>query len=198
MKRLARCMVFAVVVGFSLVHETAANAGDVVVGISGTLGSYSWDPGSPVSDGSFAGNVTFSALPAADSSVTTGTADISFFSQSDTLVFRIQYDVYASMTANATDFTALDVSGYSGSGDTGYHIDGLLLNFSSWPVGGSVGTVNVATSSLEFQDPTGTTWFNPLVSGQASVPEPSSILLGLVGMAGCAIYVRCTRRKATV
>ncbi len=125
------------------------------------------------------GDVTFSSLPTANSSVTTGTADISFDSPSGTLVVRIQYGVYASMTANATDVTSLDDSGYGAAGNTGYHIDGLNLTYGSWPIRGSVETVNLAESSLEFQKPSGTTWFNPRVSAQASVPEPPSILLGL-------------------
>jgi PEP-CTERM motif len=197
MKRFASGIVIAAVVGFFSVSGPPANASEVVIGISGALGDYSWDSGTPVSDGSFFGSVTFASLPTANSSVATGTADINFYNVSDNLVFTIKYGIYATLTANATDYASLDVSGYSAAGNSGYHIDGLDLNFSSWPIGGSQGTVNLGESSLEFQDPSGKTWFNPLLTAQTSVPEPSSMLLGLVGMAGCAFYVRSARRNAT-
>ena len=87
----------------------------------------------------------------------------------------------------------------------------LSLEFKSWPFGSLTGDVkhygppNYA-SAAEYTyfatgtDPSegGTTYFNPVDRGFAcaSVPEPSSIMLGVVGSGGVLAFARYHRRKA--
>jgi PEP-CTERM motif len=77
----------------------------------------------------------------------------------------------------------------------------LGLEFSSWPFGTGLGTVKPYgppnyDSGIEYTYyPSGLTYFNPMLTGMASVPEPSSIVLSFAGIFGAVVLARFNRRK---
>ncbi len=80
----------------------------------------------------------------------------------------------------------------------------LGMTFNNWLFGQGTGTVlpydpstNVNSYiSYTYNPNTSPTYYSdPIVSGTATVPEPSSIALGLIGVVGVLIYSRRNRRQ---
>jgi hypothetical protein len=190
-------------IGLLTASASMANA-SAVVEISGNFGSFAWgNQPTPLNDGSFAGTVTLPSLPAANSSVLATSADVNFYDSNGHLLFNVggfgSYDV---LTANSSGYTSLTVSGIGLAGGTPYDVAPLGLVF-NWPFSSATGTVipygpaSNYSSAIEFTDLSGgTTYFAPVVSGQASaVPEPATIGLSLVGILGVVLHVRYARRR---
>jgi PEP-CTERM motif len=204
MKRFSTWMVMVAVMGLFACTGTMANA-DVVVDISGTFGSFGYgNQPAPLNDGSFSGSVTFSSLPGPNTTVISGTADVNFYDSTANLVFSVggsgSYDTF---TAGSSGYTTLTVSGYGTAGGSSVDVADLSLEFSNWTFGSNTGTVkpygppNYASSIEYTYTPGNTTYFNPVLSGQGSVPEPSTIALSLFGIVGVFVYARHNRRTAT-
>ena len=218
MRRYAACLAMMAAIGLFAPANPVANASDVVVSISGTFGEFSYgNIPAPLDDGSFSGTVTFAALPTANSTVISSTADVNFYDSSHNLLFTLGNGGYETMTAGSHGYTYLSVSGIVDlGGGTSVDIAPLGLEFKHWHFGHSTGFVkpygppNYA-SQVEYtyfptgSDPqsTGTTYFDPVCRGLAcattiqSVPEPASIMLGIVGFAGALVFSRFHRRNAT-
>jgi hypothetical protein len=190
--------------GFFACTVPMANA-DTVVDISGTFGTFGYgNQPAPLNDGSFSGSVTFSSLPSPSSTVISETANVNFYDSTSSLVFSVGGSgSYDTLTAGPSGYTTLTVSGFGTAGSSSVDVADLSLEFSNWSFGSTTGTVKTYgppnyASSIEYTYyPSETTYFNPVESGQASVPEPSTIALSLFGMVGVLIYVRRNRRTAT-
>jgi hypothetical protein len=214
MGRYSRFAAIVAAMGFFALAGPAVYAGDVVIDISGKFGEFDYgNQPAPLNDGYFSGTVTFSALPDANSTVISSTADVNFYDSSHSLLFTLGDGGYETMKAGASGYTYLSVSGIVDlGGGTSVDVAPLSLEFKSWPFGSLSGTVkhygppNYA-SAAEYTyfatgtDPSegGTTYFDPIKSGFAcaSVPEPAPIMLGIVGLGGVLAYARYNRRKAT-
>jgi hypothetical protein len=186
-----------------------ANAGNVLVEISGTLGNVGYGaPNNPLDGGSFSGTVTFASLPAPNTQVSPGSADVNFYNAMGTLIFNVSGG-YNTFSAGASGYEILSVGGSTSVGGESVSVSSLVLDFGGdWLFGTNIGTVipygsgNPAdyNSTLEFTygtTPTPTTYYNSILMGQASVPEPSTIALSVVGMAGVLFFARRNRRIAT-
>ena len=197
-------------VGFFALSGPAARASDVTVTISGTFGAFDYgNQPAPLNDGSFSGTVTFASLPAANSTVISSTADVNFYNSNGTLLFTLGDGGYDEMKAGASGYTYLSVSGIVNLGNgTSVDVAPLSLEFRHWPFGSDTGIVKPYgppkyASELEYtyfptnSNPNhcGTTYYDPIVCGLASVPEPTSVVLGAIGMAGALFYSRRVRRK---
>jgi hypothetical protein len=158
-----------------------------------------------LNDGSFSGTATLPYLPGPNSSVNSypsGSADVNFYDSTGHLVFSIDGYTYNTMSANGSGYTLLTISGIA-NGPCGY-VDVAPLSLElCWPFGNDTGTVKPYgapnyDSYIEYTyENCGTTYYDPICLGTASVPEPSAIALGLIGMSSAVIYVRCKRRKVT-
>jgi len=203
MTRFSTWAGIAVAMAFFACAESTATAGDVVVGFSGTFGEFNYgNQPAPLNDGSFAGTITLPSLPGPNSQVISATTDINFYNSTGHLVFNLSSGVtYETMSANGTGYTELTASGNASVPGSTVDVAPFSLEFSSWTFGSPTGTVkpygppNYASTIEYTYNSTGTTYFNPILTGTASVPEPSAIVLGLVGMSGVLIYSRCKRRK---
>jgi hypothetical protein len=203
MTRLALRVAIAAGLGLLAYTGPAANA-DVVVSISGTLGmvGYGGPHGdgtdAPLNGGSFSGTVTFASLPAPNTSVTSNSADVNFYDSSNNLVFVGNIGGFDEFTAGPSGYELLSVGVNGIVGSTPVVVASLDLAFNSWPL--SSGTGIAATypdSSIEYSYETGgsgITYYNSVLTAQASVPEPSTLALGLFGVAGVVIYARRDRR----
>ena len=213
MRRYAACLATMVAIGYFALAGPVANASEVVVSISGTFGEFNYgNQPAPLNDGSFSGTVTFDALPGPHSTVTSSIADVNFYDSSHNLLFTLGSGGYETMTAGSHGYTYLSVSGIVDlGGGTSVDIAPLSLEFKHWHFGHSSGIVkpygppNYA-SQAEYtyfstgSDPdSGTTFFDPVCRGVAcatTVPEPASIMLGLMGFAGALVCSRFHRRNA--
>ena len=217
MRRYAASLALMGAIGFFSLASPVVHASEVVVSISGRFGEFDYgNQPAPLNDGYFSGTVTFDALPAANSTVISSTADVNFYDSSHNLVFTLGSGGYETMVAGAHGYTYLSVSGIVDlGGGTSVDIAPLSLEFNHWHFGHSLGIVkpygppNYA-STVEYtyfptgSDPqsSGITYFEPVCLGLAcattiqSVPEPASIMLGIVGFAGALAFSRFHRRKA--
>jgi hypothetical protein len=195
----------AAVMAFLAFTEPAANA-DTVVSFSGTFGAFTYgNIPAPLGNGSFSGTATFASLPGPNGQSISSTADVNFYNSSSALVFAVgsaeSYDV---LTAGPSGYTKLTISGYGDAGGgTTVDVAPLGMEFSSWSFGQTTGTVKPCgppnyISSIEYTYfPTSTAYFEPILSGTASVPEASTITLGLIGIVAVLIFNRRNRRAAT-
>ena len=88
MGRYSRYAAIVAAMGFFALAGPAVYAGDVVIDISGKFGEFGYgNQPAPLNDGYFSGTVTFSALPDANSTVISSTADVNFYDSSHTLLF---------------------------------------------------------------------------------------------------------------
>ena len=171
--------------------------------ISGTFGEFDYgNQPAPLNDGSFSGTVTFAAFPAPNSQEISGTADVNFYDSSHHLVFSVGgLGTYNTLNAGATNYTLLTVSGYGIAGTSLVDVAFLGLEFSSWPFGSGLGTVKPYgppnyDSGIEYTYYPGcTTYFNPMLTGVASMPEPSSIVLTSPASPGPSFWGADNRRK---
>jgi PEP-CTERM motif len=224
MRRFSTWVAMAAGVGYFACAGLAANASDVV-SFSGTFGAFTWgNQPAPLNDGSFSGTATFAALPGPNGQSISSTADVNFYNSSSALVFTVggagSYDV---LTAGPSGYTSLTISGDGNvGGGTTVDVAPLGMEFSSWSFGQTTGTIKpygppnyisqieytyfrsispaseTLSSSITNPIPSiSTTYFDPILSGTASVPEPSTIGLSLIGMVGVLIYTRRKRRTAT-
>jgi hypothetical protein len=202
-KRFSTWIAITTVMGIFACGDSDARAGSVVVTISGTFGEFDYgNQPAPLNDGSFSGTVTFATFPAPNSQEISGTADVNFYDSTNHLVFSVGgLGTYNTLDAGGTDYTLLTVSGYGIAGSSLVDVGFLGLEFSSWPFGSNLGTVKPFgppnyDSGIEYTYyPGGTTYFNPILTGVASVPEPSSIVLSMAGMVGVVVLGRYNRRK---
>ena len=182
---------------------TTSNAASVVA-ISGDLGFFTYgNYPAPLDNGSFSGTVTFATLPVTGETVTSATADVRFYNAIHQLLFTVGGSgSYDTSVAGATQYTSLTVSGGTHVGTTPVSVASLVLSFSSWPLGTNKGTVQPYAapgySSVEYTYGTGVdaiTYYDPVISGTASVPEPSTLTLGLFGMVSGLLYTWVNRGK---
>ena len=123
MRRYSMCFAMVAAAGFAALGGPAVHAGDVVIDISGKFGEFGYgNQPAPLNDGYFSGTVTFSALPGANSTVTSSTADVNFYDSSHTLLFTLGSGGYETMKAGASGYTYLSVSGIVDLG-TGTSVD---------------------------------------------------------------------------
>jgi hypothetical protein len=191
------------VLGLVTLLSTRAHASDVVVGISGTLGQFNYgNQPAALNDGSFSGTVTFASIAASDLPAYAIAADVNFYDSSDDLVFTVDSGIYATLSGNTTGYTTLILSGKAdvGGGST-VDVSSLDLAFTAWSYGAATGTVGSYENSNYFSSveytysSSGLTYFNPVESGQASLPEPMSLIQGLIGLSAFGLYRRSTRRR---
>jgi hypothetical protein len=215
MRRFAACLATMAALGFFALASPRVIAGEVVVSISGEFGAFSYgNIPAPLDDGYFSGTVTFASLPGANSTVISSTADVNFYNSSHTLLFTVGNGGYDTLTAGAHGYTYLSVGGIVDLGNgTSVDVAALGLEFKHWHFGSPFGIVKsygppTYESQVEYTyfptgtnpNSDGTTYYDPVVRGFAhatSVPEPASIVLGIVGFAGALVYSRSYRRKAT-
>ena len=188
----------------TIAQETSAAS--VVVEISGTMGNIGYgNQPALLNGGSFSGTVTFASLPGANSQAISQTASVNFYDGSDHFLFNVGgnvlFDSYDTLDAGASGYTSLSVGGTTSyAGDT-FDVSSLNLTFSNWSLGGSTGTVigygnPTYGSYISYTDTTTSQSFSSSVlSGQASVPEPSTITLGLVSMFAVSAFARFKRRN---
>jgi hypothetical protein len=204
MRRVRARLAIAAAMVFLASAQLPAKAGDVVVKFSGTFGSFDYgNQPAPLNDGSFSGTLTLPYLPGPNSSVISGTADVNFYNSSDHLVFSVggsgSYDTF---NAGATTYTELTVSGLGTVPGSTVDVAPFSLEFANWTIGSQNGTVapygppNYASAIEYTYYPSGITYFNPVLTGMASVPEPSSIVLGLTGIGAVLAYARYKVRSA--
>ncbi len=162
----------------------------------------------PLNDGSFSGTFTFAALPGANSTVISDTANVNLYDKITNLVFNVgggvpglTYDTFGRRFERLSIY--LTVSGITTAGPSPVIVAPLGLEFSSWPFSSLTGTVtpygppNYASQVEYTYYPDGTTFFNPVLTGQGGVaPEPSSIVLSLIGAVGVLGFARYSRRSA--
>jgi hypothetical protein len=217
MRRKATFFAMMAALGCIALASPQVIASEVVVSISGRFGEFDYgNQPAPLNDGYFSGTVTFASLPGPHSTVISSTADVNFYDSSHNLLFTLDGPTYDTMSAGSHGYTYLSVGGIVDLG-TGTSVDiaPLSLEFKHWDFGHSTGIVKPYgppnyDSTVEYtyfptgSDPedTGTTYFNPVCRGQAcatisSVPEPASIMLGLIGFAGALAFSRFHRRNAT-
>ncbi len=218
MRRHAASVAMIAALGFFALASPQVIASEVVVSISGRFGEFDYgNQPAPLNDGYFSGTVTFASLPTAGNQVISSTADVNFYNSSHTLLFTLGNGGYETMDAGAHGYTYLSVSGIVNLGNgTSVDIAPLSLEFRHWHFGSPFGIVkpygppNYDSTAEYTYFPTGgnpeicgTTYFEPVCRGTAcaitiaSVPEPASIVLGIVGFAGALVYSRSYRRKAT-
>jgi hypothetical protein len=215
MRRYAACVAMMAAIGFFALASPVAIASEVVVSISGRFGEFDYgNQPAPLNDGYFSGTVTFASLPTAGNTVISSTADVNFYNSSHTLLFTIGNGGYDTITAGAHGYTYLSVGGIVNLGNgTSVDVAPLSLEFRHWDFGSPFGIVKPYgppnyDSTVEYTYfPTGgnpeicgTTYYDPVCRGfvcATSVPEPASIVLGIVGFAGALVYSRSYRRKAT-
>lgn len=203
MSRFLTWVATAAVMGFFACIGPAANA-DSIVSFSGTFGDFGYGTQpTPLENGSFSGSATFASLPTANTTAQALTADVNFYNSSNALVFSVTggYDI---LTAGASGYTDLTISAGGSAGGTPVVIAPLGMTFNNWLFGQGTGTVlpydpstNVNSYiSYTYNPNTSPTYYSdPIVSGTATVPEPSSIALGLIGVVGVLIYSRRNRRQ---
>ncbi len=208
MKRLSTWVLMTTAMGCLASTETNAIAGDVIVQISGTFGEFDYgNEPAPLNDGSFSGTVTFAALPGANSTVISDTANVNFYDMNSNLVFNVGGGIpgltYDTFSADSSGYIYLTVSGITTAGPSTVIVAPLGLEFSGWPFSSSTGTVtpygppNYASAVEYTYYPDGTTFFNPVLTGQGGlVPEPSSIVLSLLGAVGVFAFACYSRRSA--
>jgi PEP-CTERM motif len=207
MKRLSTWVFLSAVMGCLGSTETKAIAGDVIVQISGTFGEFDYgNEPAPLDDGSFSGTVTFAALPGANSTVISDTANVNFYDQYSNLVFNVGGNVpgltYDTFSADSSGYIYLTVSGITTAGASTVIVAPLGLEFSIWPFASGTGTVkpygppNYASEVEYTYYPDGITYFTPVLTGQGGiVPEPSSIVLSMIGAVGVLAFARYNRRS---
>ncbi len=183
-----------------------AIAANVVVEISGTLGDIGYgNQPALLNGGSFSGSVTFASLPTANSQSVSETASVNFYDASNHFLFNVGhgvlFDSYDTLNAGASGYTSLGVGGTTSyAGDT-IQVAGLSLTFANWSFGSAKGTVigygdPSYGSYISYTDATTSTpYSSSVLSGQAIVPEPSTMALGLLGMVGVLAYARFNRRN---
>lgn len=209
--RFPTILAMAAVLGVFASAGPGAGASSVVVEISGTFGYFTYgNYPAPLDNGSFLGTVTFSSLPGPNQTVLATTADVNFYTSTNQLLFTVGGGGYDPFTAGPSGYETLGLGGDVSVGGTPVSVSGLSLSFNNWSIGSPSGTVQPygagnpadygsAISYTYYPDginQPGTTYYDPVVMGQASVPEPSTLALGLVGMVGALIYARGHRRKA--
>ncbi len=206
MSRVSKWAACAIAVSCLAGSVSEANAADVVVTISGTFGDIGYgNQPALLNGGSFSGTVTFAALPAANTQAISQTADVNFFNGSHQFLFNVGgnvlYNSYDTLNAGPSGYTSLSVGGTTTyAGDT-FDISSLNLSFNNWLFGQQTGTVigygdPSYGSYISYTDTTTTlSYASSVLSGQASVPEPSAIALGLLGMAGVCVFTGANRRK---
>jgi hypothetical protein len=202
MARLARFATIVASLVFLSHTGTTASANSVVT-FSGTFGSFDYgNQPAPLNGGSFSGTVTLPSLPGPDQQVITNTALVAFFDSSNNLLFTVggmgSYDVF---TAGASGYLSLTISGEGMAGGKTVDVAPLGLEFDNWSFGSMTGNVKpygppnyLSAIEYTYSDGGGTTYFNPVVLGQASVPEPSTLVLGLI--AGAGVLVFALRRRS--
>jgi PEP-CTERM motif len=208
--RLSTWVTMAVAIGSFVCTGPMADAASVVVEISGSFGSFTFgNQPAPLNGGSFSGTVTFPSLPGPNQTVGSATdpattsADVNFYDSTGHLLFTVggsgSYDQF---TAGPSGYESLSVDGGTSIGSTPVSVSALVLTFDNWSFGSPTGTVQPygAGTPPDFGSAIQYTYVlpysNPVVLGQASVPEPSTIALSLVGMVGVLVYARCYRRAA--
>jgi hypothetical protein len=206
MSRVSTRAAVAAVMFFMAAGGLKNSAADVVVTISGTLGDIGYgNQPALLNGGSFSGTVTFASLPGANLQSISQTADVNFYDGSDNFLFNVGgnvlFDSYDTLTAGASGYTSLSVQGNTVyDGDT-FDVSTLNLTFSDWSLGSPMGTVigygdPTYGSVISYTDTTlSKSYSSSVVSGQATLPEPSTIALGLISMAGMFVYARINRRK---
>jgi hypothetical protein len=212
MTRFPVCVTIAAMIAVLTCTAATARA-DVTLDISGTFGSYSWDPASPLNNGSFSGIVTLPSVPGANTKFSGDvSASISFYDStvqsSSNLLFTVtntvNSPVWATLTAGSSGYTQLAVSGFGAAGSSTVNVAGLDLNFSNWALNAEPGTAN-SSSSIEYTYLPSTTYFAPVTSGTVTEsngeaaatllsPEPSTIAVSLVSVVAFLAYTRCKRR----
>ncbi len=203
MKRASTWVVVAGAAAIFACAGPAVNAGDVVVTFSGTFGEFNYgNQPAPLNDGSFSGSVTLPSLPGPNSQVISATADVNFYNSTGQLVFSVGGSgSYDTMSANGTGYTELTVSGNGHVPGSIVDVAPFSLEFSNWSFGSQTGTVkpygppNYASAIEYTYNACGKTYFNPVLTGMASVPEPSAFALCAIGMGGILIYARRRRRR---
>jgi len=208
MKRFSTWVLMTAAMGCLASTERNAIAGDVIVQISGTFGEFNYgNQPAPLNDGSFSGTVTFAAAPGPNSTVISDTANVNFYDMNSNLLFNVGGGVpgltFDTFTAGSSGYTEVTVSGITSAGASIVDVAPLGLEFSSWPFASATGTVkpygppNYASAVEYTYYPAGTTYFNPVLTGQGGfVPEPSSIVLSLIGAVGVFAFARYNRRSA--
>jgi hypothetical protein len=199
------CAVVATAILLVAATNPETSAASIVVDISGTLGDIGYgNQPAFLNGGSFSGTVTFASLPAANSQAISQQADVNFYDGSANFLFNvggnINLDSYDTLNAGASGYTSLSVGGTTVyDGDT-IDVSSLNLTFSDWSFGDPTGTV------IGYGDPsygsyigytdttTSTSYSSSVVSGQASVPEPSTIALSLISMVSVFACARFNRR----
>jgi hypothetical protein len=193
---------------------------DVTLDFSGNFGAFTYgnQPG-PLNNGSFSGTVTLTSAPGTGSTVNsdtpgeTITAHVNLYDSTvqsaSNLLFSVDSGTYVTFTQgpSGSGYTQLTISGYGNVGATSVDVATLSLEFSNWTKLTSTGSVipygpasNYA-SSIEYTYLPSTTYFAPVISGQASdpppaAPEPSTIAVTLVSVLAFVIYGRFKRRPS--
>ena len=203
-------VVMATALGAFACTGPMANAASVVVEIFGTFGpdiGYGAQP-APLNGGSFSGTVTFPSQPGPDQTVVSATADVNFYDSTSQLLFTVGGSgSYNQFMAGPSSYEFLTVTGGTSVGSTPVSVSGLSLSFNNWLFGSSPGMVQPYgggspadyDSYISYTYGTGVsaiTYYSSVVSGQASVPEPSTLALGLAGLVGVLVYARCNRHPA--
>jgi len=208
--RLSTWVTMAAAMGSFACTGPMADAASVVLEISGSFGSFTYgNQPSILNGGSFSGTVIFPSLPGPNQSVGSATnpattsADVNFYDSTGHLLFNVGASgSYDQFTAGPSGYESLSVAGDSSIGSTPVSVSALVLSFDNWSFGSSPGTVQPYGFGAppDFGSAIQYTYVlpysNPVVSGQATVPEPSTIALCLVGMVGVLVYARCNRRPA--
>ena len=185
---------------------------DVTLDVSGNFGAFTYgnQPG-PLNNGSFSGTVTLTLPPGANSTVNsdtkgeTITAAINLYDSTtqsaSNLLFSVDSRTYITFTQGSSGYTQLTISGYGNVGATSVDVATLSLEFSNWTSLTSIGSVipygpaSNYSSSIEYTYLPSTTYFAPVISGQASdppasAPEPSTVAVTLVSVLAFLIYGR--------